>query len=93
MEGSRSLPVGFRILKCYSTVSVVSQDIKYSLDYEELVVDIDSATSVQLEYGSLEAKSPAEDVSVIASAPYSPGQNVYFAVQTNGADHLKVRAF
>ena len=74
-------------------VSVESQDIKYSMDYQELMDDIDAAASVEIEYGSLEPKSTAEKVFVITSAPYIRERNVHFAVRTTGVNNLKVSSF
>ena len=74
----------------YSLFAAISQAVKYSEDYEELINNCDSAENAIVEYGSLNEMADGTPVFVYVSASYTEDKNVYFVVETTGKDNKKV---
>lgn len=62
----------------------------YSLDYDQLLNEMDDALEARIEEGSLEPFLPSRLVHVTASAPYQEGRNIYLAAQVTTSEGIQV---
>ncbi|XP_046643221.1 calcium-activated chloride channel regulator 1-like isoform X2 [Daphnia pulicaria] len=69
--------------------NTISQTVKYSEDYEQLLNNFGSAPEATVEYGLLNDTEAGTSVFVYVSAPYTEGKNVYFVVETTGKGNTK----
>ena len=82
----------FLLFDCF-LLAAISQTVKYSENYEQLLSNCESASNAEVVYGSLDVVDPGTSVFIYVSAPYTDGKNVYFVVEITGKDLTKVLSY
>lgn len=68
----------------------MSQVVKYSEDYEQLLNSFEAAPEATIVFGSLNDIQAGTAIAVYVSAPYTTGKSVYFVVETTATNSQKV---
>ncbi|XP_032784296.2 calcium-activated chloride channel regulator 1 [Daphnia magna] len=72
--------------------NTMSQVVKYSEDYEQLLNNFEAALVATIVYGSLNDIQAGTAIAVYVSAPYTTGKSVYFVVETTATNSQKSRS-
>ncbi|KZS03432.1 putative Calcium-activated chloride channel regulator 1/sw [Daphnia magna] len=70
----------------------MSQVVKYSEDYEQLLNSFEAAPEATIVFGSLNEIQAGTAIAVYVSAPYTTGKSVYFVVETTATNSQKSRS-
>uniref|UniRef100_A0A0P5UIX1 Calcium-activated chloride channel regulator 1 n=1 Tax=Daphnia magna TaxID=35525 RepID=A0A0P5UIX1_9CRUS len=72
--------------------NTMSQVVKYSEDYEQLLNSFEAAPEATIVFGSLNEIQAGTAIAVYVSAPYTTGKSVYFVVETTATNSQKSRS-
>ncbi|XP_057379893.1 calcium-activated chloride channel regulator 1-like isoform X2 [Daphnia carinata] len=72
--------------------NTISQVVRYSENYEQLLDSFEGASQATVVYGSITEIEAGTAIAVYVSTPYTKGKSVYFVVETTAKNNQKTRS-